>query len=177
MFKPNFMQIQPPLSSEFAPYYGTYVSKVNSADLLAALQENKATFAAFVNNLPAAKADYSYAPGKWTVKEVITHLTDAERIFAYRALRFARNDQTALSGFDENEYVPESNAAARTLEEILEEWLSVRQATINLFKSLTRQMALREGKANGQTVSVRALGYIVIGHTIHHQQVIAERYL
>lgn len=171
------MIIPPPQPTEYAPYYGTYINHVNSTDLIEALQKNETLFAAFAKALPAQLADYRYAEGKWTVKEVIIHLTDAERIFAYRALRFARNDKTGLAGFDENTYVPETYAAQRSLSDIIEEWQSVRAATLTLFKSFSPQVALRTGSASGKEISVRALGYIIVGHTMHHMGVIAERYL
>lgn len=171
------MLITRPAPSEYFSYYDTYVSKVPGNDLLSALLENRDTFSSFIKSIPADKLDYRYTENKWTVKEVIVHLTDAERIFAYRALRFARNDKTGLSGFDENDYVPQSNAASQTAESLLEEFHSVRHASITLFKSFTPEMSLRNGHANGKEISVRALGYIIVGHTTHHMQTIHERYL
>ncbi len=171
------MLIAPPSAAEYAPYYHTYISKVTSSDLIEALIENQAGFVSFTKSLPAEKGNYKYAEGKWTVKEVIIHLTDAERIFAYRALRFARNDKTDLAGFDENTYVPESFAHNRSLTDVIQEWESVRAASLTLFKSFSAETALRVGFANGKEISVRALGYIIIGHTVHHQGVIADRYL
>ena len=102
---------------------------------------------------------------------------DAERIFTYRALRFSRNDRTALSGFDENEYVPESNASTRSLQSLIDEYSALRQSTIELFRNITDEMSLRTGIANGKEISVRALGYVIPGHEIHHEGVIKERYL
>jgi hypothetical protein len=171
------MAITKPDVSEYFSYYGTYINKVSGNDLLAALAENAKAFSAFVKGIPEEKLDYRYADGKWTIKEIIVHLTDAERIFAYRALRFARNDKTALEGFEENDYVPESNAANQSRQALLEEFQAVRNASIALFKSFTPEMSLRTGAANGKEISVRALGYIMAGHTIHHMQTISERYL
>lgn len=171
------MIITPPDPTEYEGHFGNYVARAHTTDLLAGLQADNENFAAFVTSIPADKLDYRYADGKWTIREIITHLTDAERIFAYRALRFARNDKTALPGFEENDYVPESNAAGRTVTSLLAEYQAVRSATITLLESLTPDMLLRKGTASGKNLSVRALGYVILGHTLHHQQVIRERYL
>lgn len=171
------MIITPPAIEEYAPYYSTYIHKVKEADLVKALAQNSQTFSAFISALPTNKLEYRYAAGKWTIKEIIVHLADAERIFAYRALRFARKDKTPLAGFDENEYVPESYANERPLTDLLEEWQSVRQATTTLFASVNQDAATRKGLANGSEMSVRALGFAIVGHTMHHQSIIKERYL
>lgn len=169
--------ITPPDTSEYFHYYGNYINRVKTNNLINALQENENDFISLSKTIPEQKANYKYADGKWTVKEVIRHLSDAERIFAYRALTFARNDKNPLPGFEENDYVPESNCANQTLSEIAEEWVSVRAATIALFKSFTSEMSLRKGLANGKEISVRALGFVIVGHTVHHAEVIRERYL
>lgn len=171
------MLITKPETSEFSPYYENYINKVERNDLLAVLTENREIFSRFLKNIPKEKLDYCYAEGKWSIKEIIVHLIDAERIFAYRALRFARNDNTELAGFDENEYVPESNAINQSIDMLFEEFQAVRNASITLFKSFTPAMFLRTGTANGKEISVRALGFIIAGHTVHHQQTILERYL
>lgn len=171
------MIIAPPLPGEYQGHFGTYINQVTSNDLLPALEQDATAFVVFINSLPAEKLSYRYAESKWTIKEIITHLTDAERIFAYRALRFARNDKTELPGFEENDYVPESNAVNRPVEDLLEEYQAVRQATITLFKSLAPDMLLRTGVASGKQLTVRALGYVILGHSLHHQQVIRQRYL
>ena len=171
------MEITRPEQSEYAPYYHTYVGKVAGDNLVAALIEGGRSTSDFLASIPLEKLDYRYANGKWNIREIVIHLTDAERIFTYRALRFSRNDKTGLHGFDENLYVPQSNAANRSIEDILEEYNSVRRATIAFFKSLTHEMTTRSGPANEREVSVRALGYIIAGHEIHHVGVIKERYL
>jgi uncharacterized damage-inducible protein DinB len=171
------MLVTKPESSEYAAYYGTYISKIESNDLLTELKENVLAFSDFIKKLPEEKLDYRYDEGKWTIKEIIVHLTDAERIFAYRALRFARKDKTSLAGFEENDYVQESNASNQSVKQLLEEFNAVRQASISLYKSFTAEMYLRTGAANGNEISVRALGFIIVGHVIHHQQTIVERYL
>lgn len=171
------LTITRPEMAEYPAYYETYISKVDGDDLLSLLIEGKEDLIALLSDLPADKHDYRYDLGKWSVKEVLGHLIDAERIFAYRALRFARKDATPLAGFEENDYVPESNAANRTMEDLLEEYGAVRDASITLFASFTPEMTLRSGIANQKPITVRAIGYIIAGHQLHHLGVIAERYL
>ena len=124
-----------------------------------------------------ATASKAYAPGKWTLKEVVLHCADAERIFAYRALRFARGDATNLPGWDEKAYTPMSGAAVRSLESVLDELESVREASVTLFSNLPSDAWTRRGKANNFDVSVRALAWITTGHLLHHLGVIQDRYL
>jgi uncharacterized damage-inducible protein DinB len=131
----------------------------------------------FVREIPMDKFDYRYAEGKWTIKDILLHLIDSERIFAYRALRFARNDKTELPGFDENSYVDEANANQRSIQDLLTELLVVRQASLTLFKSFSEEQLLCKGIASNNPMSVRALGFIIIGHQNHHQKVFEERYL
>ncbi len=171
------MIITKPTPQEYAPYYNTYVSKVQPDNLLEALHLNTEHFTEFICNIPTAKGDYAYAAGKWTVKEVLQHIIDAERIFAYRALRFARNDKTELPGFEENDYVPYSNAAKRSLLSLQEEFAAVRQATLTLFRSFDEAAFMRSGVASKQIMSVRALGFVIIGHAEHHRLVMEEKYL
>lgn len=166
-----------PDPTEYPAYYGAYIAKVIGDDLLPQLMAGKQDLIAYLSQIPANKHDYKYLPDKWTIKEVLSHLIDAERIFAYRALRIARNDTTPLAGFDENEYVPESNAVNRTMDDLLEEYLAVRDSSIALFRSFSPEMAFRSGIANQQPITVRAIGYIIAGHELHHLQVIRERYL
>ena len=169
--------ITKPSAEEYAPYYETYISKVNINDLIDALEKGQTEVIKFIQTIPLDKLDYRYQEGKWSIKEIIVHLMDVERIFTYRALRFSRNDQTALAGFDEEEYVPESNASDRSLQSLSDEYIALRRSTIEFFKNITPEMSLRMGIANGKEISVRALGYIIPGHEIHHINVIKERYL
>ncbi len=171
------MSITRPSSSEYAPYYETYIQLVNEDDLLLALKRIAKIWNDLVSGIPEEKLNYCYAEGKWSIKEVLIHLTDSERVFAYRALRFARNDKTELSGFNENIWVPESNATERSLDSLIKEHNNVRGASISLFESFTDEISLRSGSANGKEISVRALGYIICGHELHHLRVIQERYL
>jgi hypothetical protein len=171
------MQIAKPGNTEYPSYYHTYIGKVPYNDLIIALKTSGSEFADFIRSVPADKLSYRYADGKWTIKEIIGHIIDAERVFTYRAMRFSRNDKTALPGFDENIYVPESRASERTITELIEEYEAVRASSIAFFTSITPQMAERTGICNGNEISVRAFGFIIPGHEIHHMQVIKERYL
>jgi len=165
------------LQTEYAPYYATYISKVEEADLVEELEISVHEFIKFVQNIPLDKYDYSYAEGKWTIKDIIQHLMDSERIFAYRALRIARNDKTPLASFEENEYAAIAGANQRSIRDLLTELAIVRQSTIALFKTFSEDVLKRIGVASGYDVSVRALGVIIIGHQKHHQRIFMERYL
>jgi len=168
-------QLQP---NEFAGHFATYINQVSDEyTLTEELEISVHRFIKFVQNIPMDKFDYRYAEGKWTIKDIILHLIDAERIFAYRALRFARNDKTALPGFDENDYVDEAHADKRSLQDLLTELLIVRQGTLALFKSFSEEELLRIGTASNNPISVRALGFTIIGHQNHHQRIFQERYL
>ena len=131
----------------------------------------------FVDDIPAEKWDYVYAPGKWTIKEVLVHITDDERIYAYRALRFGRGDTTPLPGFEQDGYVPYSKANTRTVKSIMKEYESVRRATLTLFRSFTEEDLLRKGTANNYVSSVRGLLYHLAGHELHHVNILKEKYL
>jgi len=163
--------------AEFAPFYQPYISLANEADLVEELEISVHEFIKFVQNIPMDKFDYRYAEGKWTIKDIIQHLIDSERVFAYRALRIARNDKTPLPGFEENSFANEANGNNRKLQEMLTELALVRQSTIMLFKNFSEEILLRTGTASDKPVSVRALGFIIIGHQKHHQKVFEERYL
>lgn len=158
-------------------FYKNYVENVKDFDLVEGLQISNERALAFVRSLPEQKGEYRYQPGKWSIKEVLCHMMDAERIFSYRALRFARNDKTSLQGFDENDYAPLANAHARTLEELSDEMLRLRLTTIDLFKSFTPEMLLRTGEANGARFVVNNLAFITSGHESHHMKVLRDRYV
>ena len=163
---------------EFAGYFANYINQVSEEyTLIEELEISVHRLIKFIQNIPMDKFDYRYAEGKWTIKDIIQHLIDAERIFAYRALRFARNDKTALPGFEEDDYVNEANASKRSLQDLLTELLVVRQGTLTLFKSFTEEELLRKGIASKNPMSVRALGFTIIGHQNHHQRIFQERYL
>ena len=163
--------------NEFAPFYANYITKsLQHTNVVTGLQQLRDENITFFKTIPADKLEYQYEIGKWTPKDILLHLIDAERIFTYRALRISRNDRTPLSGFDENEYVPFANANNRTMESLVEEYVAVRNATITLFDNLTEEQMLRVGIASNSTVSVRAIGSIIIGHELHHKSVLQERY-
>ena len=166
-----------PADHEYAPFYAGYIARVPDGDIVTLLERQMEATAAFVAGLSEAQADHRYAPGKWSIKEVIGHLADGERVFAYRALRFARGDQTPLAPFDENAWVPQSGCDRRSLEDLAEEFRAVRMATILLARSLTSETAIRTGTASGKTISVRALIYTIAGHELHHLAILRERYL
>lgn len=130
-----------------------------------------------LRTVPEDKGEYRYEHGKWSIKELICHMMDAERIFAYRALRFARNDSTELPGFEENDYAPEANAHSRTLKQLMNEAEALRKTTLDLFSSFTPEMLQRKGSANKSVVSVINIGYIIAGHETHHRNILNERYL
>lgn len=164
-------------NSEYATWYAPYISTLNNVDLLEELEISIHDFIRFVQNVSMEKHGYRYAEGKWTLKEIIQHLIDAERIFSYRALRIARNDKTPLPGFEENNYAAIVDAESRNLQELLTELATVRQSTLMLFKSFNDEELRRMGIASNNPVSVRAIGFITIGHLKHHQRVFQERYL
>lgn len=166
-----------PQPEEFNPFYAAYIAQVPDGDIVEALIGGAEIAAALLGDVPDAIAARAYAPGKWTLKEVLQHCTDAERIFTYRALCIARGDTTPFPGFDENAYAPASGASTRTMESILDEFESVREASVTLFTGLPADSWTRRGTASGSTVSVRAIAWITAGHQLHHLSVIQDRYL
>ncbi|HEV7594750.1 MAG TPA: DinB family protein [Gemmatimonadaceae bacterium] len=166
-----------PEKGEFLPYYERYIELVGSGDVIATLTRQMAETQALLRGLPASVATYRYAPDKWSVNELIGHLIDSERIFAARALRFARNDPTALPGFEQDDYVRNSSFDSYPLSELASELKSVRESTVFLFKHLQEDAWMRRGSANGAEVSVRALAYIIAGHELHHREILRARYL
>ncbi len=163
--------------NEYADFYKSYIQALEDVELIEELEISLHDFIRFVQNIPMDKFDYCYAQGKWTIKEIIQHLIDSERVFSYRALRISRNDKTPLPGFDENEYVANSNGNKRNLQGLLTELAVVRQATLSLFNSFSQEQLQYVGIASDNEVSVRAIGFIIIGHQKHHQKIFAERYL
>ena len=166
-----------PSLSEYNAYYQPYVSESPGEDVLAALAVQRDSTAALLAGIPEARAGFRYAPGKWSVKEVIGHLADSERVFSYRALRVARADTTPLPSFDENAWMPEAGFDRRTLPDIAAEFRAVRDSTLALFHGLHADAWPRVGTASGHPISARALAWIISGHEAHHLRVLAERYL
>jgi hypothetical protein len=158
-------------------FYKNYVKQVDEPDVLQALRISGHRMQELVHSIPADKADFAYAEGKWTVRELLCHIIDAERIFAYRALRFARNDKTPLAGFEENDYAPQANAGGRSLQKIASEMVHLRASTIDMFEGFTPEMLVRKGTSSNNELSVVALGFIIAGHEKHHLKILQERYL
>jgi len=171
------IQIDKPLRNESGDYYHGYIDKVNAEDALEGLQSQYFTSLDFLSAIPEEKWSYAYAEGKWTIKELLVHIIDAERVFAYRALRVSRNDLTPIPGFDQDIYVPASRANDRTINSIIEEYKTVRQATYSLFDNMRPSDLTNRGTASGQVITPRAIAWIIIGHEKHHLDVIMDRYL
>jgi len=165
------------LDSEYAGNFGTYIKEAGDGDLIEELEISLHDFIRFVQNIPMDKFDYRYAPGKWTIKDIIQHIMDCERIFAYRALRFSRNDQTSLPSFEEDDYANSTNSNNRSIQELLTELSALRHSNLLFYKSLSEEQLKRIGTASNNQISVRALGFVIIGHQKHHQKVFEERYL
>jgi hypothetical protein len=165
-----------PMADEYAPYYERYVARVPVGPIPLQLKRQIEETVGLLDTVRADKVHYAYAAGKWTVKEVVGHIADTERVMAYRALRFARNDQTELAGFDEQKYTPEGKFGDRSLRDLLQELRTVRAATVALFEGIPSECLMRFGTANGQRVSVRALGYIIAGHELHHVAILKDSY-
>ncbi|WP_353777547.1 DinB family protein [Winogradskyella sp. 3972H.M.0a.05] len=171
------MTIQDLSAEEFHPYYKSYIDKAEGLSLIDGLKQSGSLTTAFLRSIPSDKADYNYAEGKWTLKELVLHIIDAERVFAYRALRIARRDTTPLAGFEQNSYVEASGAGKRSMDSIIEEFVTVRKSTELLFENFSDEDLKAIGEASGSPVSTRALGFIIIGHETHHCDIIKERYL
>jgi hypothetical protein len=166
-----------PGTDEYAEFYRRYVERVPPGDIVTILRDQLADTRELLRRVPAHAADFAYAPGKWSIKEVVGHLADAERVFAYRVLRFARSDATPLPGFDENAWVPVSGHAARPLGQLVEELAAVRTASVALLNGLPAEAWTRTGQASGARCSVRGLAAIMAGHELHHRAILEERYL
>lgn len=170
-------QQRPPVQEVPAFYHG-YLEQAPGTALHQALEASVANLSATLDRVPDdAAALHRYAPGKWSLKEVLQHIIDSERIFAYRALRFARNDRTELPGFDEGHYAEHADADRRTWSDLLREYAEVTRSTASLFGSFSPEMLLRGGIANGQHITVRGIGWVIAGHAEHHRNIIQQRYL
>ena len=165
-----------PEPTEYAEFYANYVSKVPGSDVLGILESQRLQMLQLFAARSERDGSFRYAPGKWTVKEVLGHITDTERIFTYRALRIARGDQTPLPGFEQDDFVKNGAFSARTLADLSEEFAFVRNASIALFRSFPEQAWPRQGVASQKEVTVRALAFITAGHQIHHRLILEERY-
>jgi hypothetical protein len=165
--------------NEYAPYFEHYIQlgAVNKRSILESLQHSQKEFDALLRNLPEEKHSFSYAIGKWTLKELIQHCIDTERVFSYRAMCFARNDNTALPGFDQDVFVAYGNANQLNYFDLLDEMATLRKSTFQLYQSFSEEALLRIGIASENKISVRALGYLFSGHQMHHMHIVKERYL
>jgi uncharacterized damage-inducible protein DinB len=172
-FMANIGHLDP---AEYAPYFQRYVGNVTEDDVLGALEAQTRETAALLARIDDAKASYRYAPEKWSVKQIVGHVTDAERVFAYRALAIARGDQVSLPGFDENEYMGYANFDERSIGELAAEYAATRAATLALFRSFSDEAWQRRGVANNNAISTRALAHVALGHERHHLRVLRERY-
>src|SRR6478735_2010022 len=165
-----------PLPDECAPYYQKYIALAEGDSINEIIHNYAFELQEFYNRLSESKADFAYAENKWTVKQVLQHLTDAERVFAYRALRIGRNDETPLAAFDENAYVENGLATERSLSSLKQEFNSVRAATDIFLLALNEEQVMRMGTASNNPVSVNALAFIIYGHLLHHKKILKERY-
>jgi hypothetical protein len=166
-----------PNRKEYKPYYERYIGLVPEGDIIKILKKQIKDFEKLCKGISPKKALYRYAPEKWTVKEVIGHIIDTERVMAYRALSFARNGQNNLPGFDQDEYIRSSNFNNVKMNDLIDEFCAVRKSNIFMLNALTEVETKRSGLANNNQVSVRALAYIMAGHALHHINVIKEKYL
>jgi hypothetical protein len=168
--------IEKPGESEYAPFYAGYIAKIADVDVLELLEHQRESLRHLASAASPEQQELRYAPGKWSVREVVGHLIDGERVFGYRAFRIGRGDQTPLPGFNENEYVAASGYHHRDLASLAEEFALVRAANLAVFKGLSEEDWRRIGTANGYPVSVRALAFIMAGHVEHHMALLSERY-
>jgi len=166
-----------PKSNENPSYYNRYIDLIKSADILTVLENQNQEMHTLLSRIGEEAAIFRYAPDKWSIKEVIGHIIDVERIFAYRALRFARNDKTPIAGFEQDDYVKNANFDSRTLIDLSDEFRIVREATLSMFYSFEDNIYSREGTASGYKFTVRAIPFIIAGHEVHHRQVIQEKYM
>jgi len=166
-----------PQTGDYFEYYQRYIDQVQGGSIEELVNSYSAQLNQFIMALPEGKAEHSYGPGKWTVKEVMQHLIDTERVFGCRALRFARKDATPLPGFDENEYAAHGNASSRSLASLKEEFVAVRKSTDLMLLSFGAEQLAGKGTASGHAVTVNAIAFIIFGHVLHHRKILEERYL
>ncbi len=171
------VMIARPDATEYAPFYSGYVNAVPEGDLIALLERQGDETLRLLGGITETKSQERYAPGKWTIREVAGHMIDAERVFTYRALTFARADPGPLPSFDENAWAGSSNAGSRTMRELGQEFSVLRASTLSLFRGFTEESFARSGIASKHAITVRALAYIVAGHERHHVKILRDRYL
>ena len=168
--------VERPEPGEYNPYYDRYISLISGTDILGTLDAQRRQTLLLLSGRDDADGNFQYAPDKWSAKEVLGHVCDAERIFTYRALRISRCDQTPIEGFEQDGYVKNGPFAKMPIEEIVEDYIAVRRATLTLFRNLDEAAWTRRGVANKNDISVRALAYIIAGHEVHHRSILEEKY-
>ena len=176
MTSTSFRSVRP-AADEHLPYYSRYIDRVPDGDILEILRRDTPETLGFLRSIPESKFDFQYAPQKWTIRQIVGHLADGERVFQYRAWRFSRADSIPVPGFDENLYVDNAPFTRVSMPDLIDEFENLRRASIHLFSNLDEEAMSRRGTANNAEVSVRAIAYIIAGHTTHHLQVLKERYL
>jgi uncharacterized damage-inducible protein DinB len=165
-----------PQAGEYAPYYERYISLIQENDILATLDRQRREMVLLLSGLSEEQGDFRYAPEKWSAKQVLGHVCDTERVFAYRALRIARADATPMEGFEQDDYVKNGPFARHVIAEVIEDYIAVRRATISLLRSLEEAAWSRRGIANKNEVTVRAIAYTIAGHEVHHRRILQEKY-
>ena len=170
------LKIGRPEASEYAPYYERYIGLVSGTDIVGTLESQRRQMLLLLSGREESEGDFRYAPDKWSAKEVIGHVCDSERIFAYRALRISRGDRTPIEGFEQDDYVRNSPVGNRPLAEVIEDYIAVRRATLTLLRNLDETAWMRRGIANKNEVSVRAVAYLLAGHELHHRRILEEKY-
>lgn len=163
--------------SRVPEYYHKYINLVSDEDLSTAFEKHQKDLVSFLKDIPKKKWDYRYAEGKWSIKEVVQHITDTERVFAYRALCFARKDQTPLPSFDENVFAANSKASQRSKKDLIKELKAVQESSAQLFDSFDEEQLDQSGIASGKSTYVKGIGYILLGHAVHHKKILEEKYL
>ena len=166
-----------PQTTEFANFYANYITLATGNSVAEIVANNSQAINHFFNNLPDQKANYAYAPNKWTIKDLLQHLIDSERVFVYRATRFARKDNQPLLGFEENDYANNANASQRNLQDLENEFVALRTSTDIFLLGLNDSQLQQIGVANNNSITVNAIAYIIFGHILHHKNIIEERYL
>lgn len=165
-----------PQAGEYYAYYERYISLVQGDNIIDVLEEQRRQTMLLLSGRSEADGDSRYAPGKWSAKEVLGHVNDTERIFAYRALRISRGDRTPIEGFEQDDYVRNGPFARCLLEDLIEDFIAVRRATLSLFRNLDAEAWMRRGSANNKEVSVRAIAYTIAGHELHHRRALEQQY-
>ncbi len=170
------LDIGRPQPDEYAPYYARYISLVQGQDILGTLDQQRRDTMMLLSGRDEEDGDFRYAPEKWSAKQVLGHMCDSERVFAYRALRISRGDPTPMEGFEQDDYVRNGPFALHELSDVVEDFIAVRRATLSLLRNLDEVAWTRRGVANKNEVSVRGIAYIIAGHELHHRKVLQEKY-